>query len=645
LAEEALRRTEKELRDLVENMPAMAGVLLPDGSHPYLTNQWREYSGLSVAETDSGGWRRAVHPEDIDSHIEKFQAAAAGRKTFENELRLRRAVDGEYRWFLVRIAPLCDERGNIVKWHGVLTDIEDRKRAEQELRDVIETMPTMVWIARTDGSNEFANHVWHEYTGLSEEGTVGSAWQDVVHPADLKRHLEKWRTSLATGEPFENELRYRRAADGEYRWFLSRAVPLRDKKGEIVKWYGVSTDIEERKRAEEALRRSEAYLTDAQRLTHTGSWAWRIEARDAVPLSVLGSSITSRNSLSGAAVYMSDELYRIYGFDPKVGVPSWEERLQRVHPEDRNYWREAIEKATREKSDCEMEFRILLPDGTVKWIHSVSHPVLTATGELVEFVGSSSDVTERKLAEQEREKLRQLEIDLAHINRVSTMGELTASLAHEIRQPITAITTSADACLRWLAREPPDLERARLAVTRINEDGTRAANVISRLRDFYKKGTPPERKEIDVNEIVREMIVMLQNEAFRRAISIRPVLPEAMPKIIADRVQLQQVFVNLMLNAIDAMKDTGGVMTITSQLNDDGQCLISVSDTGVGLPAEGGDRIFEAFYTTKPQGTGMGLAITRSIVESHGGKVWATANEGPGATFHFTLSIAEEAHA
>ena len=637
LADEALRRSEKELRDLVENMPAMAGVLLPDGSHPYLTNQWREYSGLSVAETDSEGWRlTVVHPDDIDSHVEKFRAAAAAKKPFENEVRLRRAVDGEYRWFLVRIAPLCDERGNIVKWHGVLTDIEDRKRAEQELRDVVETMPTMVWIARTDGSNEFANRPWQEYTGLAHEGTVGSGWQDVVHPADLQRHLEKWRASLATGEPFENELRYRRAADGEYRWFLSRAVPLRDGKGEIVRWYGVSTDIEDRKRAEEALRRSETYLTDAQRLTHTGSWAWRVEATDAAPLSVLGSSITSRNSLTDAAVYLSDELYRIYGFDPKEGVPSWEERVRRVHPEDRNNWREAIEKATREKSDCEMEFRILLPDGTVKWIHSVSHPVLTATGALVEFVGSSSDVTERKLAEQAIERFRKLEAELAHMNRISVMGEMAASLAHEIKQPITAATTNAQICLWLLEREKLDVSEMREASSAVAQSVRRAADIIDRVRSLSKK-SPQDRELVDVNQVVREIDTMLQNESGLSSVVTNLQLSESVPQVKGDRVQLQQVVMNLMHNAIEAMKDSGGELVVTSERTDGGQVLVSVSDCGVGLPEGKEEHIFDAFFTTKSQGTGMGLAISRSIIESHGGRLWATPNPDRGVTFCFEL--------
>jgi signal transduction histidine kinase len=255
------------------------------------------------------------------------------------------------------------------------------------------------------------------------------------------------------------------------------------------------------------------------------------------------------------------------------------------------------------------------------------------------------DITERKQAEQERERLRRLEADLAHINRVNIMGEMAAALAHEIKQPIAASITSANACLRWLAHDPPDLERARAAATRIEQDGNRAADVIDSLRSFYKKDTPSEREMVDIKDIIREMTTLLRAEAVRHSITIHSDLQADLPNILANRVQLQQVFMNLILNAIEAMKDTGGQLTVRVRPDPEAQMVIAISDTGIGLPAESSERIFEAFHTTKPQGTGMGLAITRSIVESHGGRIWATANQGAGATFHFTLSAEGEAHA
>jgi len=365
------------------------------------------------------------------------------------------------------------------------------------------------------------------------------------------------------------------------------------------------------------LERRQAHLTEAQRLTHTGSWAWRLADRK--------------------TVHLSEEWSLIYGFDPAKGAPTWEEYLERVHPEDRLKWKGTIERAIVEKVDYDQELRILLPNGMVKWIHTVGHPVLSEAGDLEQFVGSSTDITERKSAEQEREKLRQLEADLAHIDRVSTLGEMAASLAHEIKQPIAAAITSANSCIEWLSHEPPNLDRARAAAARIDKYGNRAAEIIDRIRSFYRK-SPPQRELVDVNGIIHEMFTLLKGEADRFSVAMCTDLSAELPKIMVDRVQLQQVFMNLMLNAIEAMEDSGGELAVKSQVQD-GQIQFSVSDTGVGLPMEKMDQIFSAFFTTKPQGSGMGLAISRSIVESHGGQLWASANSVVGATFHFTLPI------
>jgi PAS domain S-box-containing protein len=268
-------------------------------------------------------------------------------------------------------------------------------------------------------------------------------------------------------------------------------------------------------------------------------------------------------------------------------------------------------------------------------------PVLIGVATFDEAAGQGFafvlDLTERKRAEAEREKLRQLQAELAHVNRVTTLGELSVSLSHELKQPIAAAITNAEACLLWLVRDQPDLPEMREAAKEMIKEAKRAADIIDRLRSFYKKGTPLERELVDVNEVVREMHGLLRSEANRYCISIRTDLAADLPKVTADRVQLQQVFMNLMLNGIEAMKDTKGELTIKSEPGQDGYLLISVSDTGVGLPVEKPDEIFSAFFTTKSQGSGMGLAISRSIVESHGGRLWATANSGPGAVFHLTL--------
>jgi PAS domain S-box-containing protein len=392
---------------------------------------------------------------------------------------------------------------------------------------------------------------------------------------------------------------------------LSRLVPS------ILRALRETEERAERKRAEESLRQSETYLAEAQRLSRTGSWAL-------VPA-------------TGKIRYWSQECNRVLGFDPHNGQPRFETFFERIHPDDQAKVSEISDLVGAEKTEFELKYRIVHPGGEIRDIHLVGHPVLSPSGGLVEFVGTVMDVTERKQAEEERERLRQVQADLAHLNRVTTMGELTASLAHEIKQPISAAVTDAKTCLRWLGRDAPDLAEARDAASRMVNDVMRAADIISRISLLFQKGAP-QPEIVDVNELIREMFVLLRSEANRYSISIRTELAEDLPKVMADRVQLQQVFMNLMLNGIDAMNGTTGKgeLTIKSEGADD-QLLISVSDTGIGFPPEQADQIFRSFFTTKVKGTGMGLPISRSIIESHGGRLWATGASGRGATFRFTL--------
>ena len=371
------------------------------------------------------------------------------------------------------------------------------------------------------------------------------------------------------------------------------------------------------------LRREQGYLSEAQSLAHIGSWACNLATRE--------------------IFHSSDENARLYGFDPSGGPLPFDLFYDTILPEDERLIRPKLENAIRAEADYDVEFRIRRADGDIRFLRGIGHH--NPSQEDGEYFGITVDITERKRAEEERERLRQLEADLAHINRVNMMGELAAALAHEIKQPIAASITSASACLRWLAHDPPDLERARAAAGRIEQEGNRAADIINSLRSFYKTGSSAERQSVDVKGTIQEMTALLETEAARHAVTIRTESEAGMPLILADRVQLQQVLMNLMLNSIEAMKDTGGELTIRSIVNPEGHLTVSISDTGVGLPAEGLDLIFDPFHTTKPQGTGMGLTITRSIVESYGGRVWATANEGAGATFHFTLPTGAEARA
>jgi PAS domain S-box-containing protein len=616
-----LKSQEKRLRDVVETIPTMTFTALSDGSSTFVNKRWTEYTGLSVEQSSGAGWQCAIHPEDLVHHSGKWRISVETGQPFEDEARFHRATDGEYRWFLVRAVPLQDQHGKIVKWYGTLTDIEDRKRAGEALQQSqlylaegqrVAHMGS--WAFNADGFEYWSSELFRTH-GIEPSGKPPTVeeYLALVHPEDrafMKLGIAKM---LEDHLAFDFTKRIVRP-DGEIRHIRCVGIPV-TQGGTFQGFLGTGMDVTDQERLTEELRRSESHLAEAQKLTHTGSWAWRFADRK--------------------IVHLSEEWYCIYGFEPVEGAPSWEEYLERVHPEDRFNWKGMFEQAIVEKADYEQEFRILLPNGMVRWIQTVGHPVLSNTGDLEGFIGSSTDITERKSAEQEREKLRQLEADLAHTNRVSTLGEMAASLAHEIKQPIAAAITSANSCIEWLAHEPPNLDRARAAAARVDKYGNRAAEIIDRIRSFYKK-SPPQRELIDVNGIIHEMLTLLEGEAHRFSVAMRTNLSAELPKIMVDRVQLQQVFMNLMLNGIEAMKDSDGELTVKSELQD-GQLQFSVSDTGVGLPTEKMDQIFSAFFTTKPQGSGMGLAISRSIVESHGGRLWATANSGAGATFHFTL--------
>jgi PAS domain S-box-containing protein len=620
-----MRRQEKQLRDVVETIPTFAWTALPDGSVDFINHHWVEYTGLSTEKTMGSGWKGAVHPADLPRYVERRHASVVSGEPFEQEVRFRRAADGDYRWFLSRSVPLRDSGGKIVKWYGISTDIEDRKRAEEALQrsqfyisEGQRVAHMGSWAFNADGFEYWSSELFRIH-GLEPNGKPPTVeeYLALVHPEDHAFMKQGMTNMLADRRPFDFTKRIVRRG-GEIRSVRCVGVPVMQG-GTFQGFLGTGMDVTEEERLTEELRRSESHLTEAQKLTHTGSWAWRSADQ------------------KGEVVHISEEWYRIYGFDPAEGAPTWEEYFERVHPEDRLKWKGITDRAIVEKADYDHEFRILLPNGKVKWIRTVGHPVLSNIGDLEGFVGSSTDITELKSAEQEHEKLRQLEADLAHIDRVSTLGEMAASLAHEIKQPIAAAITSANSCVEWLAHDPPNLDRARAAAARIDKYGNRAAEIIDRMRSFYKK-SPPQRELVDVSTIIHEMLTLLKGEATRFSIAMSTDVSAELPKIMVDRVQLQQVFMNLMLNGIEAMEDSGGQLTVRSELQDD-RLQFSVSDTGVGLPPEKMDQIFSAFFTTKPQGSGMGLAISRSIVESHGGQLWASTNSAGGATFHFTLPI------
>jgi signal transduction histidine kinase/CheY-like chemotaxis protein len=391
---------------------------------------------------------------------------------------------------------------------------------------------------------------------------------------------------------------------------LSRLVPS------VQRALREARERAERKKAEEALRRSEMYLAEAQRLSHTGSFGW---------------------DPGSGKLHWSDETYRLFECDPAI-APTIQIVIDRTHPDDRTRVRQVIERASIDRSEFTCEHRLLLADGSVRCVRAVGHPSIGEDPNSFIFVGAVMDITERKRAEDEHERLRQLEADLAYMNRVSMMGELAASLAHEIKQPIAAAAMNGSACLNWLGRAKPDLTQASSAASAMVAAVLLAGDIVDRVSSLYRRG-PLKRELVDLNEIIREMSMLLGDKAGRNAVSIRTDLDPKLPTTTADRVQLQQVLLNLMLNGVEAMQDTGGELTVASKRTEDGQLSIAVSDTGAGLSIDEAERVFEAFFTTKPRGTGMGLSISRRIIASHGGHLWESSNAGRGATFQFTLPV------
>src|SRR6201997_5342252 len=580
--------------------------------------------------------RELIHPDDRGYVFENAERAVRDKVHIETEHRLIRP-SGEMRIVHSRGALTTDATGRPYQMFGTTQDITERKRAEQALRrsqfylSEGERLAHMGSWASKDLGVRWSNDLglyWsdevYKIFGLSPEKGPPNLEQYLaaIHPQDRASMAETIKTMHEQRGSCDVTTRIVRP-DGEIRYVRCVGVPVVED-GVFQGFHGTTMDVTAQGLLTQELRREQAYLAEAQSLAHIGSWASNLE--------------------TGEVHHRSDETARLHGFDPKEGLIPLERYFDTLHPDDKADVRSAIEDAVREGVDYDIQgFRICrADDGQMRFLRTVGHR--NPAGESGEYFGVTMDITELKRAEEERERLRQLEADIAHINRVNMMGELAAALAHEIKQPIAAAITSASACLRWLGHVPPDVERACAAAARIEQEGNRAADIINSLRSFYKTGTPAERQWVDVKGTVREMSALLRTEAARYSVTIRTEFEVDPPHILVDRVQLQQVLMNLMLNAIEAMKDIGGELTIRSQVSAEG-LTVSISDTGIGLPAEGPDLIFDPFHTTKQQGTGVGLTITRSIVEAYGGHVWATPNQGPGATFYFTLPTRAEAHA
>jgi PAS domain S-box-containing protein len=500
---------------------------------------------------------------------------------------------------------------------------EALRASEHKLHQIIDAVPSFLWSADPTGEPTYVNQRALDYSGMRFEDFKHAGWEAFIHPADFPGTIKAFGHAIETGTSYETVHRLRRW-DGEYRWHQARGDPVRDPDGRIIQWYGLAADIDDAKKVEEQLRRSEAWLAQAQRLSQTGTWVM--------------------NGTTKRFLYWSDESYRVWEFDPLQGLPTRDDLWGRIYPDDRErVWGE-VQEALREKRDFLAEFRILLPDGRVKYLEANTHHEFSPLGALLEVLCTNVDVTERKRAHDERERLRQLEADLAHINRLSMMGELAASLSHEILHPIATARNNARAGMRFLEMSPPNLNEVREALGCVVRDADRAKDIVGRIRSQIKR-TPPRKERFDLNGAINEVIVMVRSAIAKDAISVSTRLMDGLAPVQGDRVQLQQVLVNLILNAVEAMssvEDGTRELSIRTEQSHTHGILVAVHDSGPGIDPTNLERVFEPFYTTKTSGVGMGLSICQTIINGHGGRLWVSPDEPRGAVFQFTLPTAQE---
>ena len=624
----------KDTDAIIDLIPAMAWSTTSDGMLDFANQHFLEYVGLPLADIAGENFYRLFHPDDTTRLASEWRAIMISKIGREVEGRLRRA-DGEYRWCSLRQKPRFDSDGDVTKWYGVVLDIEDRKQAEDSLREtksalaaseenlrlIINSLPVLVWSARPDGSADFVNQNWLDYAGLPAAEILEWGFLDLYHPDDIPEMVEIWKRDLEHSDHTRLKGRIR-GADGTYRWFYFAGRKLIDANG-VVRWFGVNIDIENLQCAEDALRKSEAALRESEH-----------------KLSLIINTIPAMAwscTPDGRLEYWNQNLIDFVGlpFEEIVGFGFY----RMFHPDDVERMRESWEEVVTTKKPKPVDARIRRFDGQYRWFNLRQSPLLDTHGNVVRWYGIVVDIEDRKRAE---DSLRQSQSQLAHVTRVTTIGELAVSIAHEINQPLMAIVTNAGTCLRWLQEGHTDLEQARLAAGRIVHDGHRAGEIVTSIRSMAQK-TPAQIQRTDFSLALRDVLDLLHGELRSRGLGVIVELPAEPIEVLGDRTQLQQVLVNLIMNGAEATsRRPEAVIKISCNVGQIGDVEVSVSDFGNGIPTDELDRIFEPFYTTKSDGIGMGLSICRSIVEAHGGRIWATANDPCGSTFTFTLSHFKE---
>jgi PAS domain S-box-containing protein len=617
-----------DLRLVMDTIPAIVWSASPDGSDDFFNKGWVEYTSLSVEESKGFGWLKAIHPEDVPALLSKWRTAISAGTAYESVSRVRR-FDGAYRWFLSRAVPLRDDAGKIIKWYGTNIDIEDRKRAEArvsqaetELRLALDTIPALAWSAGPDGSADFVNRGWTEYTSLSLEDTKGSGWSSRIHPDDRDKFVDKFLKAVAAGTPYEDEGRIRRT-DGQYRWFLVRGTPFRDESGNIVRWYGTCTDIEDRRRAEEALRDSEKRFRDFSEAS--ADWYWE----------------TGPDHRFTFIPVERPEFPDVENRD-QLGLTRWE--IAADFDTEPAKWQEHIGVLDNHKPFRNFIYQIRLKDGATMYAAVSGIPRFDDNGGFLGYRGGACDVTAMVRANQLEKSLRQAQVELAHITRLTTLGELTASIAHEVNQPLSGVVGNGAACLRWLSKDPPQFYgEVRASVEAMIGDANRASMIIAKIRALAKNSSQ-QMSRLDINDVVKDAVALVRHELDDRDVALRQELTAAPATVIADRTQLQQVLINLVMNSVDAMEGVSGrarEIVVRSDLSEGEQIILQVQDSGCGVDPGQIEKLFQPFFTTKSKGLGMGLSISRSIIEAHDGSLIMSSDGRMGSTVHITLPLAD----
>lgn len=614
---EALHESQSKLQLIINSLPGLVIVLRPDGSVETVNDQSLRFFGYDFAEHQRWQTNDIIHPDDRAQGVARFAEAAAVGQAYEVVERLRR-YDGVYRWFQVRGNPVPDDDGSTLRWYFFLNDIDDRVRvenalanSEREFRHIVNMVPGMIILSNPDGTLDGSNQQLLDYFGIPMDDIQNWATNGITHPDDVQINVDTFMGSLKSGEPYDYESRYRRH-DGEFRWFQVRGQPLRDAEGKIVRWYGLLTDIDDRKNAEEELRRSQTFLAAGQTVSSTGTFSWNVQTDE---------------------LRLSDEWLRIFELE---GERVTLERIrEKIYPDDLAFLAEKMNSVREVGGTLDYELRLNGREGSIKYIRVISQAIDHQDGHR-ESLGAIQDVTQRRKIEEAADQLR---AELARLTGFLSLGQMSAAIAHEVNQPISGILTNANTCLRMLSTDPPDVATALETARRTIRDANRATEVITRLRALFGKRTI-SFGELDLHDAIREVTTLMVNEQRRNGIVIRTSFAPDLPMVNGDRVQIQQVVSNLIRNAIDAVKDVRDrlkMIEISTCVNQEGHVSLAVVDNGIGIDPVSASRMFEAFYTTKTDGMGIGLTICRSIIENHGGRLWVEPNAGPGVAVYLSV--------